>query len=162
MELYCITATFEDGSRQSRYSPSQFAASQRHAEFENTTGVVRVTTEPFSVPSKSYPAMVEFLNTMEERARHAPEPSMGWFAKDNPPSDSALESQVGGDHYKKLGKYQPWLVLKEWLTPEEFRGYMKGQAIAYLARERDKGGDQDIAKAEHYLRGLLEMQEPTY
>lgn len=72
---------------------------------------------------------------------------------------SALEQQVGGDHYKKLGEYQPWEVLRRWLTPEEFRGYMKGQAIAYLARERDKGGDEDVAKAGHYLQGLLELQE---
>lgn len=70
---------------------------------------------------------------------------------------SALADQVGGDHYRKLADYQPWEVLRRWLTPEEFRGYMKGQAIAYLARERDKGGDQDVAKAEHYLRGLLEL-----
>lgn len=54
--------------------------------------------------------------------------------------DSVLEVQEGGDHYKKLGAYQPWEVLRAWLTPEEFRGYMKGTAIAYLARERDKGG----------------------
>jgi hypothetical protein len=69
----------------------------------------------------------------------------------------ALDHQVGGDHYQKLGKYQPWEVLKRWLTPEEFRGYMKGTAIAYLARERDKGGAQDIRKAEHTLQALIEM-----
>ena len=30
-----------------------------------------------------------------------------------------------------------------------YRGYMKGTAIAYLARERDKAG--------HTLQGLIEM-----
>jgi hypothetical protein len=70
---------------------------------------------------------------------------------------SALDTQVGGDHYKRLGDYQPWQVLKAWLTPEEFRGYMKGTAIAYLAREQQKGGDQDIEKAAHTLEGLIEM-----
>lgn len=70
---------------------------------------------------------------------------------------SPLDVQIGGDHYKKLGIYQPWEVLKRWLTPEEFRGYMKGTAIAYLARERDKGGDQDIDKSRHTLEGLLSM-----
>lgn len=70
---------------------------------------------------------------------------------------SALDVQEGGDHYKKLGDYQPWEVLKRWLTPEEFRGYMKGTAIAYLARERDKGGMLDIRKAAHTLQGLAEM-----
>lgn len=40
------------------------------------------------------------------------------------------------------------------LTPEEFRGYCKGQAIAYLWRERHKGGDTDIGKAGWYCRRL--------
>jgi hypothetical protein len=74
---------------------------------------------------------------------------------------SALDTQVGGDHYKKLGAYQPWEVLRAWLTPEEFRGYMKGTAIAYLAREKDKGGMQDIDKAAHTLQGLSEMTSAT-
>lgn len=70
---------------------------------------------------------------------------------------SALDVQEGGDHYKKLGAYQPWEVLSRWLTPEEFRGYMKGTAIAYLAREQDKGGMLDIRKAGHTLQGLVEL-----
>lgn len=69
----------------------------------------------------------------------------------------AIDTQVGGDHYKKLGDYQPWLVLKAWLTPEEYRGYMKGTALAYLAREQQKGGNQDIEKATHTLEALLEV-----
>lgn len=72
---------------------------------------------------------------------------------------SALDVQEGGDHYKKLGAYQPWEVLRRWLTPEEFRGYMKGTAIAYLAREQDKGGMLDIRKAGHTLQGLVELLE---
>lgn len=70
---------------------------------------------------------------------------------------SVLNIQEGGDHYKKLGDYQPWEVLRRWLTPEEFRGYMKGTAIAYLAREQDKGGMLDIKKATHTLQGLTEL-----
>ena len=37
------------------------------------------------------------------------------------------------------------------------RGYMKGTAIAYLAREQDKGGMLDIKKAGHTLQGLVEL-----
>lgn len=73
--------------------------------------------------------------------------------------NSTLNTQHGGDHYKKLGDYQPWLVLKNWLTPEEFRGYMKGTALAYLAREKDKGGNLDIEKAIHTLQALLELEK---
>lgn len=69
----------------------------------------------------------------------------------------ANQTQVGGDHYKSLGEFQPWDVLKHWLTPEEYRGYQKGVAIAYLAREQSKGGDQDIQKAAHHLQKLIEV-----
>lgn len=37
------------------------------------------------------------------------------------------------------------------LTPEEFRGYCKGNALKYLWRERLKGGAEDLAKAGVYL-----------
>jgi hypothetical protein len=70
---------------------------------------------------------------------------------------SALDNQQGGDHYKKLAEYQPWLVAKHWSTPEEFRGFMKLTAITYLAREGDKGGDLDIRKALHTLQALIEL-----
>lgn len=79
------------------------------------------------------------------------------FEVDAPEAASVLNIQEGGDHYKKLGAYQPWEVLRRWLTPEEFRGYMKGTAIAYLAREQDKGGMLDIKKATHTLQGLTEL-----
>jgi hypothetical protein len=89
------------------------------------------------------------ISTLEEMLHgHAEEVS--------PEPKPAKDRQVGGDHYKKLGAYQPWEVLEHWLTPEEFRGYMKGTAIAYLAREKDKGGNMDVAKATHTLQGLLE------
>jgi hypothetical protein len=41
------------------------------------------------------------------------------------------------------------------LTPEEFRGFCKGNAMKYIWRERLKGGGQDIEKAKFYLRRLV-------
>ncbi|MBS4017514.1 MAG: DUF3310 domain-containing protein [Dechloromonas sp.] len=72
---------------------------------------------------------------------------------------SALSTQEGGDHYKKLGQYQPWEVLARWLTPEELKGFAKGTVVAYLAREEDKGGRLDIKKAMHTLQIYLELTE---
>ena len=40
------------------------------------------------------------------------------------------------------------------LTPEEFRGYCKGNGLKYVWREKHKGGDQDLAKAAWYLNKL--------
>ena len=42
------------------------------------------------------------------------------------------------------------------LTPEEWRGYLKGNCLKYIWRERGKGGNKDIEKAEWYIRRLLE------
>jgi hypothetical protein len=69
---------------------------------------------------------------------------------------SARETQVGGSHYSSMA-VQPWDALDAWMTPEELRGYHKGVVIAYLAREKQKGGDQDIRKAAHHLRKLCEL-----
>lgn len=64
--------------------------------------------------------------------------------------------QVAGDHYKsKL--IQPWDAMEAWLTPEQFRGFLLGTSVKYLARAGDKGDfKEDIEKAHHYLEKLLE------
>lgn len=72
------------------------------------------------------------------------------------PMRDALGVQVGGSHYKDMA-VQPWEALEAWLTPEEYRGYHKGTAVAYLARERQKGGLEDIEKAIHHLQRLVEV-----
>lgn len=41
------------------------------------------------------------------------------------------------------------------LTPEEFRGYLKGNSLKYVWRERHKGGAESIAKASWYLARFL-------
>jgi len=76
-------------------------------------------------------------------------------------TDTALAMQVGGSHYKDM-EVQPWQAMEAWLTPEEYRGYHKGVAIAYLAREQQKGGLDDIKKAIHHLQRLVEVTDgPT-
>ncbi len=66
--------------------------------------------------------------------------------------------QVGGDHYTKLD-VQPWEAMQAWMTQAEFAGFLRGNAIKYLARCNDKGGRQDLQKAQHYLAKLLEVTE---
>ena len=40
------------------------------------------------------------------------------------------------------------------LTADEWRGYVKGNALKYIWRERHKGGDESIAKAAWYLERI--------
>ena len=54
-------------------------------------------------------------------------------------------------------------IIKTILTPEEYRGYLKGNALKYIIREPYKGNPaQDVAKAEWYLsryHGLLPVNK---
>lgn len=68
----------------------------------------------------------------------------------------ADELQVGGQHYKDMGM-QPWHVMEAVLTPEEFRGFLKGNIIKYAMRQGKKDSD-DAGKAQHYKKKLSEMQ----
>jgi hypothetical protein len=45
------------------------------------------------------------------------------------------------------------------LTPEEFRGFCKGNIIKYVWRERYKGKDIDIGKCVDYGNFILEETE---
>ena len=71
----------------------------------------------------------------------------------------ASSRQVGGDHYVKHGGIQPWDAMREWMTTEQFSGFLLGCVVKYVARYRDKDGVQDLKKAVHYLEKLIEVEE---
>jgi hypothetical protein len=66
---------------------------------------------------------------------------------------SALDLQVGGDHYKGCG-IQP----VEYIHANNL-GYLEGNVIKYITRHRTKGeGRKDIEKAIHYAQLILELE----
>lgn len=68
---------------------------------------------------------------------------------------STLDTQVGGEHYKKL-KIQP----AEFIHANGL-GFLEGNAIKYVCRHRSKNGAQDLQKAIHYLQILMELEYGT-
>ena len=64
--------------------------------------------------------------------------------------------QIGGAHYTSKS-VQPWQAMEAWMTEEQFKGFLKGNVIKYLARCDDKGGKIDLEKARHYLDKLIEF-----
>ena len=68
---------------------------------------------------------------------------------------SARFTQIGGDHYRSK-TIQPWDAMEAWMSREQFKGFLRGNAIKYLARCDDKGGMEDIKKAGHYIARMLE------
>lgn len=64
---------------------------------------------------------------------------------------SALNSQVGGSHYKMA------------IQPVEFieknnLSFCVGNCIKYLCRYKDKNGKEDLEKAKHYIDLLIELE----
>lgn len=47
-------------------------------------------------------------------------------------------------------------VIRAMLSPEQFQGYCRGNVVKYLWRFEQKGGAEDLRKAEVYLRWLRE------
>ena len=71
--------------------------------------------------------------------------------------ENADDMQVGGSHYKEM-PVQPWTVMQAVLTPEEWRGYLKGNIIKYSMRAGRKEGSDDAGKALHYKHKLDEVR----
>lgn len=63
--------------------------------------------------------------------------------------------QVGGKHYKF--SIQPWDFYRAFMTREQWTGYLKGNIIDYLVR--DKNGLEDLKKAQHVLNVLVATEE---
>ena len=72
---------------------------------------------------------------------------------------TANEEQVGGGHYKGQ-KVEHWDFVMMHDIP-----YMEAQVIKYMMRWRKKNGVEDLRKAEHFIRKLIEVElgpENTY
>lgn len=69
---------------------------------------------------------------------------------------NALETQVGGTHYKKL-KMQPIeLIAKANLN------FFQGNIVKYISRYESKNGVEDVKKAKHYAELAWELQPKNY
>ncbi len=68
---------------------------------------------------------------------------------------------AGAEHYARM-TIQPWDAMAEWMTPEQYTGFLLGNCIKYLARFNchapGKGGLADLEKARHYLEKLEDLE----
>lgn len=67
-------------------------------------------------------------------------------------TDKALDIQIGGGHYKDL-VIQPVEYIHKNSIP-----YLEGNVIKYVTRHKSKNGKQDVEKAIHYLKLILELE----
>lgn len=66
---------------------------------------------------------------------------------------SALDKQVGGDHYKHMVIQPITYIMQNNL------GYCEGNVVKYISRWRAKNGIEDLFKARHYIDILIEEFE---
>jgi len=64
---------------------------------------------------------------------------------------SALNTQVGGGHYKDKA-IQPIIYIHA-----NNLGFCEGNVVKYITRWREKNGIADLEKAKHYIELLIEL-----
>jgi len=67
--------------------------------------------------------------------------------------NNPLTEQVGGDHYSKLA-IQPAVY-----SQHNNLSYLQGTIIKYVTRYKDKGGIEDLYKAIHSIKLLIELED---
>ena len=65
--------------------------------------------------------------------------------------------KINPDYYKNKN-IETIEVIRNELTSDEFRGYLKGQIFKYLARHRLKNGIEDLKKAQWYMNYLVQFE----
>ena len=74
---------------------------------------------------------------------------------DSAPAGNVNGQQIGGDHYQRM-TIQPWDVMRSCMSREEWLGFLRGNVVKYVMRSNAKGGTEDLQKAEHYLKTLIQ------
>jgi hypothetical protein len=69
---------------------------------------------------------------------------------------TALQQQVGGNHYRAKG-IQPI----EYIHANNL-GFCEGNVVKYVTRWKDKGGEDDLRKAIHYLELLIQLETERF
>ncbi|MGY3766925.1 DUF3310 domain-containing protein [Vagococcus vulneris] len=72
---------------------------------------------------------------------------------------AATQDNVNSPKHYNRGKFETIDVIKDSLTPEEYEGFLKGNMIKYVIREREKGGTVDIEKNCWYANELVKFRE---
>jgi len=80
-----------------------------------------------------------------------------WATKEEPPV--IQEDAVNHPSHYNDGGIECIEAIESALTNEEYRGFLKGNILKYLWRERHKGGTESLKKAQFYLDRLIQLDE---
>ncbi|MEA2037031.1 MAG: DUF3310 domain-containing protein [Nanoarchaeota archaeon] len=82
-----------------------------------------------------------------------------WQVANTLSDKKTAEDMVNSPSHYTNGSIECIEAMEAQLTPEEFRGYLKGCVIKYIWRERHKDGIESIKKAIWYLHRLTTLKE---
>lgn len=73
-------------------------------------------------------------------------------------AEDRLNSVVHPDHYNS-GSIECIDAIRESMSAEKFKGFLKGNVEKYVWRYEHKGGTEDLEKARYYLDMLIKEEE---
>ena len=79
-----------------------------------------------------------------------------WFVMEK---DAEIVDTVNSPSHYGNGKIECIDYIKDFLTTEEFIGYLRGNIAKYMHRFRYKNGIEDLKKSNWYLKYLTEFME---
>ena len=76
------------------------------------------------------------------------------------PGTMAANDPVNSPSHYASGGLECITAMEASMSPEEFQGYLRGNIFKYCWRFKDKGGLQDLHKANWYLDRLIKHHAP--
>lgn len=68
-----------------------------------------------------------------------------------------IKTTVNSPSHYTEGEIECIEAVEAQLTPEEYRGYLKGTLAVYMWREKHKNGFEDVLKAQWYMNRLVDL-----
>ena len=123
---------------------------------EGNTVYARVTILNYLASNHSTPAPVEQLcgeAIPDKELRDEDTEESAVEINSTPEYYSELNTQIGGDHYAKCAIQPIDYIMANRLD------YLQGNVIKYVTRYKNKNGVEDLEKAAHYLRIMIEREK---
>lgn len=77
--------------------------------------------------------------------------------------DEIYEDNVNHPKHYTIGNIEVIDYIRDKMTPRDFTSYCQGNVIKYISRWREKGGVEDLEKAQVYLNWMIESaKEEAY
>jgi len=96
----------------------------------------------------------DLLSKVNQREMDDKYKDVEWYEQMEKPTVDQQSNNVNHPPHYNQGSVECIQAIEAMLTPEEFRGHCKANAVKYIWREAYKGNDESIDKAIWYLQRM--------